>query len=191
MPGCIDPWLGFPPGIRKILTPGKQQTNDIWNKEVAPALPPADAAVMKKRFEPFSVPAMLEARQGKLFTDFYTPATRIRALAITDVVGRIKAPTLVLDYDDEQFYPGQPRRLYDKLTGPKDYLEADRGRGCAAPLLPDGPATALRGRLRLAAAHPVRKLNPRAGAPGRGRTPFRQTCGAWHGGPRTGPRAAR
>ncbi|WP_190184288.1 alpha/beta hydrolase family protein [Streptomyces cirratus] len=139
MPGCIDPWLGFPPGIRKILTPGKQQTNDIWNKEVAPALPPADAAVMKKRFEPFSVPAMLEARQGKLFTDFYTPATRIRALAITDVVGRIKAPTLVLDYDDEQFYPGQPRRLYDKLTGPKDYLKLTAAEGAQLHCSPMAP----------------------------------------------------
>lgn len=139
MPGCIEPWLGFPPEIRKILTPGKEQTNDIWNKEVVPELPPAAAAVMKKRFEPFSAPAMLEARQGKLFTDFYTPATRIRALAITDVVGRIKAPTLVLDYDDEQFYPGQPRRMYDALTGPKDYLKLTAAEGAQLHCSPMAP----------------------------------------------------
>ncbi|WP_329201103.1 MULTISPECIES: alpha/beta hydrolase family protein [unclassified Streptomyces] len=139
MPGCIEPWLGFPAEIRKILTPGKEQTNDIWNKEVVPELPPAAAAVMKKRFEPFSVPAMLEARQGKLFTDFYTPATRIRALAITDVVGRIKAPTLVLDYDDEQFYPGQPRRLYDMLTGPKDYVKLTAAEGAQLHCSPMAP----------------------------------------------------
>ncbi|MFJ8164822.1 alpha/beta hydrolase family protein [Streptomyces sp. NPDC096136] len=139
MPGCVEPWLGFPPEIRKILTPDKQRTNDIWNKEVAPALPPDAAAVMKKRFEPFSAAAMLEARQGKLFTDFYTPATRIKALAITDVIGRIKAPTLVLDYEGEQFYPGQPRRLYDALTASKDYLKLTAAQGAQLHCSPMAP----------------------------------------------------
>lgn len=139
MPGCVEPWLGFPPEIRKILTPDKEETNDIWNKEVVPELPPDAAAVMKKRFEPFSAPAMLEARQGKLFTDFYTPATRIRALSISSVVGRIKAPTLVLDYDDEQFYPGQPRQMYDKLTAPKDYLKLTAAQGAQLHCSPMAP----------------------------------------------------
>ncbi|MFF5447203.1 alpha/beta hydrolase family protein [Streptomyces sp. NPDC012888] len=139
MPGCVEPWLGFPPEIRRILTPDKQQTNDIWNKEVVPELPPAAAAVMKKRFEPFSVPAMLEARQGKLFTDFHTPATRIRALSITDVIGRVKAPTLVLDYEGEQFYPGQPRRMYDALTSPKDYMRLTAAQGAQLHCSPMAP----------------------------------------------------
>ncbi|WP_276615650.1 S9 family peptidase [Streptomyces sp. A1136] len=139
MPGCVEPWLGFPPEIRQILTPSKEKTNDIWNKEVVPELPADAAAVMKKRFEPFSVPAMLDARQGKLFTDFYTPATRVRALSITSVVGRIKAPTLVLDYDDEQFYPGQPRRLYDMLTSPKDYLKLTAAEGAQLHCSPMAP----------------------------------------------------
>ncbi|MFJ3925200.1 alpha/beta hydrolase family protein [Streptomyces sp. NPDC090022] len=139
MPGCVEPWLGFPPEIRRILTPDKEQTNTIWNEEVVPELPPDAAAVMKKRFEPFSIPAMLEARQGRLFTDFYTPATRIRALTITSVVDRIKAPTLVLDYDDEQFYPGQPRRLYDRLTSPKDYVKLTAAQGAQLHCSPMAP----------------------------------------------------
>ncbi|MEU8777398.1 alpha/beta hydrolase [Streptomyces sp. NPDC048606] len=139
MPGCVEPWLGFPPEIREILTPDRQRTNDIWNKEVVPELPPDAAAVMKKRFEPFSAAAMLEARQGRLFTDFYTPATRIRALSITDVVGRIKAPTLVLDYEGEQFYPGQPRRMYDALTSPKDYLRLTAAEGAQLHCSPMAP----------------------------------------------------
>ncbi|MFD4244243.1 alpha/beta hydrolase family protein [Streptomyces sp. NPDC058525] len=139
MPGCVEPWLGFPPEIRKILTPDKQETNDIWNNEVVPELPPEAAAVMKKRFEPFSIPAMLDARQGKLFTDFYTPATRIQALSITDVVGRIKAPTLVLDYEGEQFYPGQPRRMYDALTSPKDFLRLTAAQGAQLHCSPMAP----------------------------------------------------
>ncbi|MGW8949871.1 alpha/beta hydrolase family protein [Streptomyces sp. NPDC055709] len=139
MPGCVEPWLGFPAEIREILTPSKEETNNIWNKEVVPELPPDAAATMKKRFEPFSIPAMLAAREGKLFTDFYTPATRIQALTITDVVGRIKSPTLVLDYDDEQFYPGQPRQMYDKLTSPKDYVKLTAAQGAQLHCSPMAP----------------------------------------------------
>lgn len=139
MPGCVEPWLGFPAELREILTPSKEETNNIWNKEVVPELPPDAAATMKKRFEPFSIPAMLAAREGKLFTDFYTPATRIQALTITDVVGRITSPTLVLDYDDEQFYPGQPRQMYDKLTSPKDYVKLTAAQGAQLHCSPMAP----------------------------------------------------
>ncbi|MFD7403397.1 alpha/beta hydrolase family protein [Streptomyces sp. NPDC059866] len=139
MPGCLTPWLGFPPEIREILTPSKKETNNIWNKEVVPELPPADAATLKKRFEPFSVQAMLDARQGRTFTDFYTPAKRIEALDITDVVGRIKMPALVLDYEAEQFYPGQARQMFDKLTSPKDYVKLTAATGAQLHCSPMAP----------------------------------------------------
>lgn len=139
MPGCVAPWLGFPAEIREILQPSKEETNEIWNKEVVPQLPPSAAATLKKRFEPFSIPAMLAARQGRLFTDFYTPAKAVEALTITDVVSKIKMPTLVLDYDDEQFYPGQPREMFDKLTSPKDYVKLTRAEGAQLHCSPMAP----------------------------------------------------
>ncbi|MFF1557041.1 alpha/beta hydrolase family protein [Streptomyces sp. NPDC058279] len=139
MPGCLSPWLGFPPELRKIVTPDKEATNTIWNKEVVPALPPDAAATIKKRVEPFSVPAMLDARKGKMFTDFWTPAKLIESMDITNVVGRIKAPTLVLDYDDEQFYPGQPRLMFDKLTAPKDYVKLTAATGAQLHCSPMAP----------------------------------------------------
>ncbi len=139
MPGVLAPWLGFPAEIRKILTPDKEETNRIWNEEVVPELPASAAATMKKRIEPFSVPAMLDAREGKMFTDFYTPAKIIESLDITDVVGRIKMPTLVLDYDDEQFYPGQPRRMFDKLKAPKDYVKLSAATGAQLHCSPMAP----------------------------------------------------
>ncbi|QTE03146.1 alpha/beta hydrolase family protein [Streptomyces cyanogenus] len=138
MPGCLNPWSGFGE-LQKVLTPSRQETNDVWNKEVAPQLSPAQAATVKKRFEPFSVPAMLAARQGRLFTDFYTPARLIASLDITNVVGRIKAPTLVLDYDFEQFYPGQPRRMFDKLTAPKKYVKLTAATGAQLHCSPMAP----------------------------------------------------
>ncbi|WP_328733211.1 alpha/beta hydrolase [Streptomyces caniferus] len=139
MPGVLQPWLGFPPEIRQILTPDKEKTNNTWNNEVVPELPPSAAATLKKRFEPFSAPAMLAARKGRMFTDFYTPATLIKSLDITDVVGRIKMPTLVLDYEDEQFYPGQPRRMFDKLTAPKDYVKLTAATGAQLHCSPMAP----------------------------------------------------
>ncbi|NXY97313.1 alpha/beta fold hydrolase [Streptomyces sp. BR123] len=139
MPGVLKPWLGFPAEIREILTPDKEETNNIWNKEVVPGLSPAEAATLKKRFEPFSAPAMLAARQGKMFTDFYTPAKLVESLDITDVVERIKTPTLVLDYDDEQFYPGQPREFFDKLTSPKDYVKLSAATGAQLHCSPMAP----------------------------------------------------
>ncbi|MFB7757477.1 alpha/beta hydrolase family protein [Streptomyces sp. NPDC056121] len=139
MPGCLEPWLGFPPEIRKVLTPNKAQTNNVWNKEVVPELPADAAATMKKRFEPFSVPAMLAARDGKVFTDFYTPAKIIESLTITSVVGRITTPTLVLDYEDEQFYPGQPRAMFDRLSSPKDYVKLTAATGAQLHCSPMAP----------------------------------------------------
>ncbi|MFJ6788156.1 alpha/beta hydrolase family protein [Streptomyces angustmyceticus] len=139
MPGVLQPWLGFPPEIRQILTPSKEKTNAVWNNEVVPELPASAAATLKKRFEPFSVPAMLAARQGKMFTDFYTPATLIKSLDITDVVRRITMPTLVLDYEDEQFYPGQPRQMFEKLTAPKDYVKLTAATGAQLHCSPMAP----------------------------------------------------
>ncbi|MFF3562894.1 alpha/beta hydrolase family protein [Streptomyces sp. NPDC002574] len=139
MPGVLSPWLGFPAEIRRILTPDPRETNALWNEEVVPALSPEDAATLRKRMEPFSAQAMLDARAGRMFTDFSTPARRVRALDISGVVGRITAPTLVLDHDFEQFYPGQPRELYDKLTAPKDYVRMTAATGAQLHCSPMAP----------------------------------------------------
>ncbi|GAA3302290.1 hypothetical protein GCM10020295_47640 [Streptomyces cinereospinus] len=104
-----------------------------------PELSAADAAALRKRFEPFSVQAMLDARRGRTFTDFHTPARRVQALDITDVVRRIKMPALVLDYEAEQFYPGQARRMFDKLTSPKEYVKLTAATGAQLHCSPMAP----------------------------------------------------
>ncbi|MFQ6142036.1 alpha/beta hydrolase family protein [Streptomyces seoulensis] len=141
MPGCVEPWRAFPAEIREILRPSRAETNAIWNKDVVPHLPAADAATLRKRFEPFCVPAMLAARRGETFTDFYTPARAVQALTVTDVVSRIRTPMLVLDYEGEQFYPGQPRELYDALRSPKDYVKLTAAEGAQLHCSPMAPQT--------------------------------------------------
>ncbi|MDL2077773.1 alpha/beta hydrolase [Streptomyces sp. GXMU-J15] len=139
MPGCLDPWLAFPPELREILTPDKAETNAIWNEEVVPELDPTEAYQLKKRFEPFSVEAMLAARRGRMFTDFWTAARRVVAMDITGVVRRIQAPTLVLDYQDEAFYPGQPRQMYELLRTRKDYIKLTAATGAQLHCSPMAP----------------------------------------------------
>jgi len=42
----------------------------------------------------------------------------VRAYRLDDVVDRITTPMLITDPEDEQFWPGQSRRLYDAVPGP-------------------------------------------------------------------------
>ena len=58
---------------------------------------------------------------------------------VTGVVPRITAPSLVLDFDDEQFVPGQPRRMYDLLRSPKDYVKMSRADGAQLHCSPMAP----------------------------------------------------
>ena len=139
MPGCLSPWDAFPADIRGIVSDNKAKTNQIWNKDIVPHLSAVDRFTFQKRLECFSPAAMRAARAGRLLTDFWTPAQAVIALDITAVAARITAPTLVLDYDDEQFYPGQPSRLYDLLRAPKDYVRLTAAEGAQLHCSPMAP----------------------------------------------------
>ncbi|MFK0196839.1 alpha/beta hydrolase family protein [Streptomyces lavendulae] len=138
-PGCVSPWLGFDKELRDIVTPDKAETNRVWNEEVVPELPPQLAFTVKKRFEIFDRQALRQARAGKVLTDLWTPAQVAIGLDITKLVGRIKAPTLVLDYDFEQFYPGQPRQMYDLLRSPREYVKMTEATGAQLHCSPMAP----------------------------------------------------
>jgi hypothetical protein len=157
MPGVVSPWVAFDPAFRKIVTADKDRTNQIWNNDVVPTLSPAVAFVLKKRYEPFGAAALDAARQGKLPTDIWTPSQIIEQLDITGVAGQIRCPTLVLNYEEESFYPGQAQQLYGLLKAPKVYTtltaHPHRRGGSATALFADGTAATGRGRLRLSRRH--------------------------------------
>ncbi|MFI2636574.1 alpha/beta hydrolase family protein [Streptomyces collinus] len=139
MPGCLSPWLGFDEALRDIVTPDKEETNRVWNEDVVPELTPQEAFTVKKRFEIFDRKALRQARRGKVLTDLWTPAQVAMGLDITGIVGRIKAPTLVLDYDFEQFYPGQPREMYNLLRTRRDYVKLTKATGAQLHCSPMAP----------------------------------------------------
>ncbi|MFE2125519.1 MULTISPECIES: alpha/beta hydrolase family protein [Streptomyces] len=138
-PGCLSPWLGFDKELRDIVTPDKEETNRVWNEEVVPELTPQLAFTVKKRFEIFDRQALRQARAGKVLTDLWTPAQVAIGLDITKLVGRIKAPTLVLDYDFEQFYPGQPRAMYELLRTRREYVKLTKATGAQLHCSPMAP----------------------------------------------------
>ena len=60
---------------------------------------------------------------------------------IKDVVQNIKCPTLVLDAEKDDSFPGQPKKVYDAFTCPKSYIRFTEQEGaeehcqCGAPAL--------------------------------------------------------
>ena len=139
MPGVVSPWAAFDPEFRKIVTSDKDLTNQIWNSDVVPNLTPPQAFLLKKRYEPFGAEVVDAVRQGKLPTDIWTPSRLIEGLDVTAVAGRIRCPTLVLNYDEETFYPGQAQQLHDLLTAPKSYVTLTTAEGAQLHCSPMAP----------------------------------------------------
>ncbi|WP_330299981.1 alpha/beta hydrolase family protein [Streptomyces sp. NBC_00503] len=138
-PGCLSPWLAFPEELRDVVTADKARTNRLWNDELVPALTPRLARTVKKRFEIFSGEALREARAGRVLTDLWTPARLAISLDVTAAVPKIKAPALVLDYDFEQFYPGQPKQMYDLLRSRREYVKLTEATGAQLHCSPMAP----------------------------------------------------
>jgi hypothetical protein len=55
--------------------------------------------------------------------------TEVRKYQVHGIAGQITTPILILDPDNEQFFPGQPRQLYDLLPGEKEIIELTQAQG--------------------------------------------------------------
>lgn len=71
---------------------------------------PAEEAAFNFRARPFGL------------TDPFEFLTAVRKYNITSVAGQIKCHTIITDPDDEQFWPGQPQKLYDMIKAPKEII---------------------------------------------------------------------
>ena len=113
-PGVVDVSTGWmahlPPELVTLLDSGDRNTfNDIMAKAQASADPQA-RRTMAFRSKPYGI------------TDPFGLFSEVRRYQVRDVAGQITTPLLVLDPDDEQFWPGQPRQLYDLLPGEKQII---------------------------------------------------------------------
>jgi len=62
----------------------------------------------------------------------------VRKYQVRDVAARIATPLLILDPDGEQFFPGQPRELYDLLPGEKAIIGFTQAQGANFHCQPTG-----------------------------------------------------
>ena len=71
-------------------------------------------------------------------TDPFDLFTEVRKYQVRDVADRITTPLLTTDPDNEQFFPGQPRQLYDLLPGEKEIIEFTQAQGANFHCQPTG-----------------------------------------------------
>jgi hypothetical protein len=122
-PGVVDVSAAMlahlPHHLVRLLDTGNRE---VFDREIALGLrlTPRVQAVMTWRMRPYGTTSPF---------DFFTAA---RAYTLTeDVVGRITCPVLVTDPDQEQFWPGQSRRLHDMLPGPGELVRFTADEGAA------------------------------------------------------------
>jgi hypothetical protein len=140
-PGSVNTWLAYPPPIRKLFAggAGRDEVNHIWQHDVVPHLTGAERFLFAKRSEVFGPRFLHTARAGRLLTDFWTFGTRARQYTNRSVIDRVTTPTLVLNYQLEQFYPGQAVQLYKLLRSPKRLVTFTIAEGSEYHTGPMGP----------------------------------------------------
>ncbi|MGC2163353.1 MAG: hypothetical protein WA634_15705 [Silvibacterium sp.] len=113
-PGAWDvgrAWTArLPKSMRKLLDDGKKEKFD---KNMAIGL----------RFSHESK-TYLAFRMRPYGTDSYYDAFRaVQQYNLKDVAGQIQCPMLITNPEAEQFFPGQPKELYDMLQCPKTLMD--------------------------------------------------------------------
>jgi len=115
-PGVIDvstSWLEPLPGLmRRQLEQGQQSAFDREIR-LAELFSPATAATLRFRGKPYGL------NGGSRFALYET----VCAYRLGDELQQITTPLLITDPEDEQFWPGQSRQLYDRLPGPKELIQ--------------------------------------------------------------------
>ena len=83
-------------------------------------------------------------KHGMWTTGTSTPFERVQGskkYTVKDIAQKIKCPTLVLEGEKDDSFPGQPKKVYDALTCPKKYIQFTTEEGaeehcqCGAPAL--------------------------------------------------------
>lgn len=140
-PPAVDMWLTLPDQVRSIVVPDDpDRTNTVWNEHIVPGMPPPQRFTVAKRMEIWTAEAHRAALAGQVTRDFAAVAAQMRKFTVTGTAGRITCPTLVLDYEEESFYPGQPAQFFAMLTADDTKMvtltAADGAQYHCAPMAP-------------------------------------------------------
>lgn len=139
-PGSVDVYLAFPAALRQVAEGSEAAVNNAWTQGIIPGATTEQTFELKKRLEIYSSEALRQARRGKVPTDWYGLSHRIGEFQVRDVAERIRVPVLVVNYDLEQFYPGQAKELFDLLRSDRrtmvDFTVAEGAQFHCAPMAP-------------------------------------------------------
>ena len=109
-PGVFDvstAWTEkLPKGMMKLIEAGEREKFERNFRFAEHFMGKTTRQTLAFRMKPYQTESMFDSIQA------------VRAYRLDDVVDRITTPMLITDPEDEQFWPGQSRRLYDALPGP-------------------------------------------------------------------------
>jgi dienelactone hydrolase len=129
-PGVVDvsvSWTAhLPPALLDLLNSGQKDAFNAAMTQAQASASPAAARTMAFRSKPYGM------------TDPFGLFTEVRKYQDRDAAGQLTTPLLILDPDNEQFFPGQPRELYDLLPGEKAILEFTQAQGANLHCQPTG-----------------------------------------------------
>jgi dienelactone hydrolase len=129
-PGVVDvsvSWTAhLPPALLDLLNSGQKDAFNATMTQARASASPAAARTMAFRSKPYGM------------TDPFGLFTEVRKYQDRDAAGQVTTPLLILDPDNEQFFPGQPRELYDLLPGEKAILEFTQAQGANFHCQPTG-----------------------------------------------------
>jgi hypothetical protein len=121
---CVDPGLmdvstawtsNLPPELVAVLKAGNR---DVFNRAVAEvAKDPQMAETMAFRARPFAKATA------------YDTFAAVLGYNLRDVIGLVKTPLLIMDPDDEAFWPGQSKEMDEHLTGQRERVSFAREDG--------------------------------------------------------------
>ncbi len=114
-PGVVDvstSWTDALPASMRTRLDGDDPAAFDREMHLAELFSPATAASLRFHGRPYAVCA--ESR--------FELYRKVREYRLGDELARITTPMLVTDPEGEQFWPGQSRRLYDRLPGPKELI---------------------------------------------------------------------
>jgi hypothetical protein len=96
--------LPLPQELFELVRAGRRdEANGEW-ADVFPSLPPATQFAYSKLMLPFGQPT------------FYDQIAALLRYDVGDQIARIRAPTLVSQYELDESFPGAGREVYDRLT---------------------------------------------------------------------------
>ena len=130
-PGVTRVWSSwfdnFPEEVLDLFHAGDKAAFDAAMAEGMADAPARLRFDLAKRREPYRI------------ASFFDIVTEVRTYDLTGVAGRIRCPTLVLDPENEAFWPGQSRELFAALACPKTlmpFTAAEGADGHCEPMAP-------------------------------------------------------